>query len=85
MNEKQKATCASCRFVNAEQTDKTKPPDFVCRRFPPTLMAMPIPEPDLAGGMKVHFRQRASAWPYVRESSWCGEHQPGIPGAIKLS
>ena len=68
-----KAECRNCRFFAEHNED---PKQGICKRFPPTAIAVPRQQtnilrggqPEIAVGLKGVF-------PPALPTFWCGEHQ----------
>lgn len=77
--------CGKCRFWNHDNAQKNEAGYLVaaCRRFPPTIVVMPIqvpPNPRQIVGLKPEVArmvpQLTPVSAVTADAQWCGEFQP---------
>lgn len=73
-------SCKSCRHSNVSAEGENV--SISCRRYPPTVMYVPIPQKSLVGGPPNVGWMTASGFPTVLDSMWCGEWQAGRLTAV---
>lgn len=70
----EKLSCTSCVWFEPMNNKSTG--HGLCRLNPPVVI--PRIESNQVGNMQQMMTKAHTSFPYVRESDWCGEHEPDV-------